>query len=191
MLIARHPLASSARLGPRLATLAGTTLLAACAATSGHGERQAATEPAPAERGPQAPSRHTIPFGSGQAALPPQAAALLDQVAGILRQDPSRRVLIEGHSDPTGGLALNQELSELRALRVMKALVDRGVAKERITALGLGHARPVASNATPEGRQANRRTDIVILGERGESPDGGPQPVHSGAGGQPPATPSP
>ncbi|MNG12636.1 Outer membrane porin F precursor [compost metagenome] len=78
-------------------------------------------------------------------------------------------MLIEGHTDGVGGRDFNQDLSELRALSVMKALVDRGVSKTRIKALGYGMSRPLADNATEAGRQMNRRTDIIILGERQEN----------------------
>ena len=60
-------------------------------------------------------------------------------------------------------------MSELRALSVMKELVNRGVAKNRIKAVGYGMNRPIASNATASGRQQNRRTEIIILGERKEN----------------------
>lgn len=61
------------------------------------------------------------------------------------------------------------DLSELRALAVMKGLMDRGVPKTRMAYVGYGMSRPIADNSTPEGRMLNRRTEIIILDERKEN----------------------
>ena len=71
-------------------------------------------------------------------------------------------MLIEGFTDSTGSAEFNQGLSERRALAVRSALVDAGVSPQRISTEGYGMARPVADNSTPEGRQRNRRVEIVI-----------------------------
>ncbi|MDR2127578.1 MAG: OmpA family protein [Burkholderiaceae bacterium] len=120
------------------------------------------------ERGVLIRSQDKILFAIGKADLQPQAHQYLDEVVKLLNSEASRNVLIEGHTDNTGGAALNKELSEQRAQAVRQALVERGVDKTRITARGLGETMPIASNATADGRQANRRTDITILGARTE-----------------------
>jgi hypothetical protein len=72
---------------------------------------------------------------------------------------------IEGHTDSVGGDAYNVRLSEQRAESVREFLGEQGVALSSITAQGFGKAEPVASNDTPEGRQRNRRVEIVVNGD--------------------------
>jgi outer membrane protein OmpA-like peptidoglycan-associated protein len=72
------------------------------------------------------------------------------------------KVVVEGHTDNQGTAEYNQTLSEERALNVMEFLVEQGVAPERLTSMGYGFTKPVADNATREGRQKNRRVDLVI-----------------------------
>lgn len=153
----------------RLAVAAMVCVLSACAVQPE--TRTDATDISVTQtaRGVEIRSSDKILFNPGKADLKPGATAFLDQVATMLQQNTQRKVLVEGHTDSTGGQELNQELSELRALMVMKALVDRGVARDRISAKGYGASQPIASNSTAEGRQANRRTDIVIIGERKEN----------------------
>lgn len=126
------------------------------------------------DRGVVIQSSERILFDTGKADIKPEAKPFLDQVANILLTKSSSRVVIEGHTDNVGRAELNQALSELRSLKVMKELVDRGVSKERITAVGYGFAHPVASNDTESGRQQNRRTDIILLGEKKEKLQGTP-----------------
>lgn len=121
------------------------------------------------DRGVVIQSRDSILFDTGKADIKPSATAFLDQVASILTTKSMSGVLIEGHTDNVGSPKLNDALSELRALTVMKALVDRGVDKGRIKASGFGMSRPVADNNTEFGRQANRRTEIILLGEKKEN----------------------
>lgn len=122
-----------------------------------------------AENGVLIRSSEKILFDTGKADLKPAAKRFLDEVGTILRTKSSSHVLIEGHTDNVGNARMNKELSELRALRVMKALIDRGVPKSRMQAVGFGMSRPIASNATAAGRAKNRRTDIILLGERQEN----------------------
>jgi outer membrane protein OmpA-like peptidoglycan-associated protein len=72
-------------------------------------------------------------------------------------------VEVGGHTDNVGGLDFNQSLSIARAKVVREALVSGGVAPAQLQARGYGYARPVADNGTAEGRQANRRTELVVL----------------------------
>ena len=72
---------------------------------------------------------------------------------------------IEGHTDSTGGDALNQKLSEQRAAATREYLIQQGLAESNITARGFGKTMPVADNSTADGRQKNRRVEIIIGGE--------------------------
>jgi outer membrane protein OmpA-like peptidoglycan-associated protein len=83
-------------------------------------------------------------------------------VAGLLRQDPELRLLVEGHTDATNTDAYNLGLSERRARAVVAALVKRGIDGARLQAKGFGKSRPVADNATAQGRALNRRVEISL-----------------------------
>ena len=101
-------------------------------------------------------------FATGQATLLPIAEERLRQVAEALQESSDGAIVVEGHTDSTGPKALNEDLSRRRAEAVRAYLVGRGVDADRIRAVGLGPSRPVAENATPEGRANNRRVEIVI-----------------------------
>lgn len=90
-----------------------------------------------------------------------QDQAALDEVAGALKQSPSMRIRIEGHTDNVGQPEANKALSEKRARSVMEALVARGVPAGRMTAAGFGQEKPIADNRTEEGRAKNRRVEMV------------------------------
>ena len=104
-------------------------------------------------------------FETGKADLLPGAMRTIDKLAMFLRENPNRKVLIEGHTDSRGSERYNLKLSQRRANAVKQALVERGIEPERIIAKGYGEAYPVASNSTAAGRQQNRRVEIVILEE--------------------------
>ena len=88
----------------------------------------------------------------------------LAKVAELIGMYDNRQVLIIGHSDATGDPARNRQLSERRAERVEQIFVDYfELAADRLSTEGLGDARPIASNATPQGRRANRRVEVLIL----------------------------
>lgn len=101
-------------------------------------------------------------FVTGKSDLLPGAQSTVDRLARYLTEYREKTVLIEGHTDSTGTDAINLRLSQDRAESVRLALISRGIDPSRITATGLGSSRPVASNATAEGRQQNRRVEIVI-----------------------------
>jgi outer membrane protein OmpA-like peptidoglycan-associated protein len=86
----------------------------------------------------------------------------LDRIAQILVKYPQTTIVVEGHTDSSGSDAYNQGLSERRALSVQRLLVDRGIVPARISTVGYGETRPVATNDTPEGRQMNRRVEIRV-----------------------------
>jgi outer membrane protein OmpA-like peptidoglycan-associated protein len=102
-------------------------------------------------------------FKTGSATVSPGALAQLDRIAKFLNQHPDREIAITGHTDNTGSLELNEKLSEQRAAAVGAYLVQRGVAANRIATRGMGPSMPIAPNDTAEGRQQNRRVDIIIL----------------------------
>lgn len=87
----------------------------------------------------------------------------------FLREYPSTTAVIEGHTDSVGAEQYNQELSQRRAQAVVEALTNSGVARNRLTARGYGESRPIASNATEEGRAQNRRVTVVVSGTTTQS----------------------
>jgi len=104
----------------------------------------------------------SVLFVTGEADLLPGAMQTVDRLAQYLRDNPERTVLIEGHTDSTGTDSINLRLSHERADAVRLGLLNRGIDGDRITTTGLGSSSPVASNDTPEGRQQNRRVEIII-----------------------------
>jgi outer membrane protein OmpA-like peptidoglycan-associated protein len=104
-----------------------------------------------------------IHFDVAESTLRPESAPLLDEVAAVLLANPEIvRIEIAGHTDPIGGVAFNTELSRRRAKAVAEALVERGIAPERLVAKGYGPSRPIADNETVEGRAANRRVEFTV-----------------------------
>ena len=102
-------------------------------------------------------------FDTGKAQLRPEAQSALEKVAVVLAQFPGAKVEIVGHTDSKGGPAMNLDLSEKRALAVSEFLQKRAeLAGINFTARGLGETKPIASNDTDEGRQQNRRVEIVV-----------------------------
>jgi len=98
----------------------------------------------------------------------PESTPTLAEIGNMLEAHPDLRISIEGHTDDTGDDAHNQELSERRAQSVRALLLDQyGIAEGRLEAKGLGESNPVAPNDTPEGRQNNRRVELVRLGAPG------------------------
>lgn len=105
-------------------------------------------------------------FDSGRAILRPTAFDLLNRLANILNEIDNE-ILVEGHTDNvpinTPQFPSNWELSTSRALSVVRYFESQGINPARMGALGFGEYRPIATNITPEGRQANRRVNIVVL----------------------------
>ncbi len=104
-------------------------------------------------------------FDTGSFTLKPGAREKLAKISGILLAHPGLTLQIEGHTDSVGGDEFNQQLSERRADSVRDFLADNGVPGSSITARGFGKTQPVASNETAEGRQRNRRVELVVNGE--------------------------
>jgi outer membrane protein OmpA-like peptidoglycan-associated protein len=101
-------------------------------------------------------------FDTGRSDLKPGALRALEQLTAFLVENPERSAIIEGHTDSVGADAFNQRLSEQRAAAVQNALLERGIAQERLSAVGFGPTRPVVGNDTAAGRQQNRRVEIII-----------------------------
>jgi outer membrane protein OmpA-like peptidoglycan-associated protein len=106
-----------------------------------------------------------INFEFGKAELMPAAMQTIDPLVERLRKNPERNLLIEGFTDSIGNDQYNMKLSLQRANAVRDALTARGISAGRITTKGYGKQFPVESNDTPEGRQMNRRVEIIILNE--------------------------
>lgn len=119
-------------------------------------------------------------FDSGKAKIRSQAYPALDKVARVLKEEvPNMEIGIEGHTDNQpikfSGWKSNWELSSARAMSVLHYLVDeRSILPERVSAIGAGEFKPIASNDTAEGRQLNRRVEIVILPNLVKSRGGAP-----------------
>jgi outer membrane protein OmpA-like peptidoglycan-associated protein len=101
-------------------------------------------------------------FSYGTAALSPRSFGLLKQMAALLRAYPNVRIRVEGHTDSSGPERRNEKLSEQRATAVVRFLVKQGIAARRLRAVGFGPFRPLESNDTPEGKEANRRVEFVV-----------------------------
>jgi outer membrane protein OmpA-like peptidoglycan-associated protein len=104
-------------------------------------------------------------FDADQYSLLPVAREKLAQVAGIVSGHPGLKLDVEGYTDSVGGDEYNQRLSEQRGTSVRDYLIQQGMAGSSVTTKGFGKAEPVASNDTAQGRQQNRRVELVISGE--------------------------
>ena len=105
-----------------------------------------------------------ILFDVNEATLKPNAQLVLAKLAGILLILPDQHVLIEGHTDSTGSVDHNLNLSQHRANAVLSLLASQGLDRTRLEAIGLGMERPMADNTTTDGRRQNRRVELVISG---------------------------
>jgi len=104
-------------------------------------------------------------FDSGKYTLRPLAREKLAKISGIVLGYPSLKLAVEGNTDSVGTEDFNQKLSEQRAEGVRTYLTQQGVPESSTTATGFGKTRPIASNDTSEGRQQNRRVELVVSGE--------------------------
>ena len=104
-------------------------------------------------------------FDTGKYTLRPVAREKLAKISGIVLAYPTLQLAIEGDTDSVGGDAYNQDLSEKRAEAVRDYLAMQNIPAASMTAQGFGKNQPVASNDTPEGRQQNRRVELVVSGD--------------------------
>jgi outer membrane protein OmpA-like peptidoglycan-associated protein len=102
-----------------------------------------------------------VNFDTGKATITADSAKLLDDAAAALKAASTIQVEVGGHTDNVGAADANLALSQARAQAVMAALVDRDIAKARLTAKGYGQTVPIADNRTEDGRAKNRRVELV------------------------------
>jgi OmpA-OmpF porin, OOP family len=105
----------------------------------------------------------TLNFASGKADITPEMNAELDQVAEVMKAFPDIKVEIGGHTDNVGDPSNNRFLSQKRANSIQAALESRSITKDHLVAKGYGPDSPVADNATPEGKAANRRIEVRVM----------------------------
>ena len=104
-----------------------------------------------------------VTFDVNKANIKPQFYSVLDRLASILNERNQTLIEVAGHTDSTGSDAVNLPLSRDRAHSVAAYLAGRNVVSTRLAELGLGAAHPIADNASPEGRQINRRVEITLI----------------------------
>lgn len=107
-------------------------------------------------------------FDTGKSELRSGARRSIGRLATVLKQNPERRIAIEGFTDSQGSENMNIELSRRRAEAVRQALVEQGVEDNRIEIRPMGPSFPIATNDTPAGRQMNRRVEVVISDMQGQ-----------------------
>jgi len=112
-----------------------------------------------------------ITFATGSDQLQPGFQDTLAKLASSLAANPGSSVEVTGHTDNRGSIALNNDLSERRAVAVARVLAAGGVDKARIKVFGAGPSQPISTNATEEGRAKNRRVEIKLVSS--------PQPVEA------------
>jgi len=106
---------------------------------------------------------NNIYFETGKATILSGFSSDLDKLVRFLKDNPETRLEIQGHTDNTGSLTINNRLSQTRAESVVAYLAGNGISRERLTAKGYGPARPLTTNATPEGRAMNRRVEMKVI----------------------------
>ena len=106
-----------------------------------------------------------LEFESGKATIKVSSYVSMDELAKVMIDNPEIQLLVEGHTDNIGNDSSNQILSENRAEAVKTLLIAKGIAGNRVKTFGFGESKPVASNDTAEGRQANRRVEMTIVFE--------------------------
>ncbi|UZO80215.1 DUF5723 family protein [Aquimarina sp. ERC-38] len=107
----------------------------------------------------------TILFNLGKSSIKEESDAVLQDIVAILNEYPTAKFSIEGHTDSSGSNITNQKLSDARANAVKTYLIDKGIDQFRLSAIGFGEDRPIASNKTKVGRAQNRRVEINLVKE--------------------------
>jgi OOP family OmpA-OmpF porin len=102
-----------------------------------------------------------INFDTGKATIRPESRPIVDQITSLMKQNPTLKISIEGHTDNVGTPAANKVLSEQRARAVLDAVVASGVPAARLSSVGWGQEKPIADNRSEDGRAKNRRVEIV------------------------------
>jgi outer membrane protein OmpA-like peptidoglycan-associated protein len=104
----------------------------------------------------------TVLFDLGKATIRQESYAVLQNIANIMKEYPNADFVVEGHTDSQGSDKTNQKLSDDRAASVRNYLTTIGMDGSRLTSIGYGESRPIATNATKAGRQQNRRVEISL-----------------------------
>lgn len=105
----------------------------------------------------------TILFDTGKSSIKAESTAVMVDIITILKEYPNAKFTVEGHTDSVGSASLNQKLSESRALSVKEFLVEKGIGEFRLSAVGYGEDKPMATNKTRAGRKQNRRVEINLV----------------------------
>jgi len=105
----------------------------------------------------------TILFNSGKATFKPETMPVLEAINAILKEYPTSRFSIEGHTDSDGSNALNQTLSENRAAAVKNFLIENGIESSRLRSTGFGETKPIDTNKTAKGKANNRRVEVKLI----------------------------
>jgi outer membrane protein OmpA-like peptidoglycan-associated protein len=109
--------------------------------------------------------KEKVEFETGKAGILPVSFGLLDQVVMVLVENPSIKILIEGHTDNKGTFKKNIKLSKDRAESIMKYMIEKGIEADRLTSAGYADKVPIADNKTEDGRSKNRRVEITIVSQ--------------------------
>ena len=104
-----------------------------------------------------------ITFDVGKSTIKPESMGEINRIVQLMTENPDLKFSVEGHTDSTGIPASNQTLSEQRSQAIVAKLVEMGIAKDRLTAVGKGQNSPIADNNTDEGRAKNRRVEFVKM----------------------------
>jgi OmpA-OmpF porin, OOP family len=102
-----------------------------------------------------------INFDTGKSTIRPDSAPIIEQIVQMMKANADLALSVEGHTDSVGEAKSNQTLSESRAKAVVAAIVAQGIAAQRLRAAGYGEDKPIADNASEEGRAKNRRVELV------------------------------
>ena len=105
----------------------------------------------------------TILFDTGKSSIKAESTSVMVDIITILKEYPTAKFTVEGHTDSVGSNSLNQKLSESRALSVKSFLVEKGIEEFRLSAVGYGEDKPIATNNTAAGRKQNRRVEINLV----------------------------
>ena len=124
-------------------------------------EKNITLRPLPMESGTVFTLRNVY-FDLGKSTLRPESTAELKRLYQFLKENPQIEIRIEGHTDNQNTEAFNQQLSEDRVQSVINYLKYQGIMGQRLTGKGFGESKPVDTNETPEGRQNNRRVEVIV-----------------------------
>ncbi len=102
-----------------------------------------------------------INFDTNKAIIKPESMPIVKQIAGLMKNQPTLKISIEGHTDNQGTAATNKTLSMERAKAMVAAVTAEGITTSRLSSAGWGQERPVADNRTEDGRAKNRRVELV------------------------------